>query len=108
MEGELKVLAYRGGDGAKIRARCAKGSQTSVSACGRGVVYSGHYIMTGFRVANSAQYPWKLQYNFMIVPTPCPTMPQCTQKPNLHSSTQVAALLVSVSLPRLKREILTK
>jgi hypothetical protein len=24
VEGELKVLVYRGGDGAKIRARCAK------------------------------------------------------------------------------------
>jgi hypothetical protein len=76
VEGELKVLVYRGGDGAKIRARCAKGSQISVSAnaCGGGVVYSGYYIMTGFSVANSAQYPWKLQYNFMIVPTPCLTI----------------------------------
>ena len=74
LEGELKVLVYRGGYRAKIRARCAKGSQISVSAnaYGGGVVYS--YIMTGFSVANSAQYSWKLQYNFMIVPTPCPTI----------------------------------
>jgi hypothetical protein len=71
VEGELKALVHRGGHGAKIRARCAKGSQIGVSAnaCGGGVVYSRHYIMTGFRVANSAQHPWKLQYNFMIVPT---------------------------------------
>lgn len=76
LEGELKVLVYRGGYRAKIRARCAKGSQISVlaNACGGGVVYSGHYIMTIFRVANSAQYPGKLQYNFMVVPTPCPTI----------------------------------
>jgi hypothetical protein len=53
-----------------------KGYQISVSAnaCGGRVVYSGHYIMTGFSVANSAQHPWKLQYNFMIVPTPCLTI----------------------------------
>ena len=56
VEGDLKVLVYRGGDGAKIRARCAKGSQISVSAnaCCGVVVYSGHYIMRGFSVANSA------------------------------------------------------
>jgi hypothetical protein len=43
VEGELKVLVYRGGDDAKIRARCAKGSQRSVSAnaCGGAVIYSG-------------------------------------------------------------------
>jgi hypothetical protein len=36
-----------------------KGYQISVSAnaCGGRVVYSGHYIMTGFSVANSAQHP---------------------------------------------------
>jgi hypothetical protein len=38
VEGELKVLVYRGGNGAKIRGRCANGSQISVSAnaCGGG------------------------------------------------------------------------
>jgi hypothetical protein len=59
VEGELKVLVYRGGNGAKSRARCANGSQISVSAnaCGGGIVYSGHYILTDFSAANSAQYP---------------------------------------------------
>ena len=54
VEGELKVLVYRGGDGAKIRARCAQKDLKSVSAnaCGGRIVYSGHYIMTGFSVAN--------------------------------------------------------
>ena len=46
VKGELKVLVYRGGDGAKITARCAKGSQIRVSAnaCCGGVVYSRQYI----------------------------------------------------------------